>query len=287
LSDKLGNTVASYWSLGNAPPLASKDHTQALVLGVITGSDDHVDDVIKTLSPEFTRDNATVSVAVGGRAEVFRQVGETIKSDLSRAESIALPITLILLVIVFGSLIGPPLLNVLSASSRSRPVPRAVRRGVGHRRRYSPTLTTALVRAATTTASSSSRSEELHNGLEPNDAVVRTVALRPHGGGQRADGRGVAHRVVAVPARASARSVRRHRGRCSPHSARSSLPRCRGARHQGELGAHLPHREPKPVGEGVWHRAATTVMRRPIPIATAVILLLLVLDPLPAAGDRL
>src|SRR5207344_1040182 len=37
------------------------------------------------------------------------------------------------------------------------------------------------------------------------------------------------------------------------------------------------HREPKPVGEGVWHRVAMTVMRRPIPIATAVILLLVVL----------
>ena len=37
------------------------------------------------------------------------------------------------------------------------------------------------------------------------------------------------------------------------------------------------HREPKPVGEGVWHRIATTVMRRPIPIATAVIVLLVLL----------
>ncbi|MGZ8283364.1 MAG: hypothetical protein ACXWUN_10505, partial [Allosphingosinicella sp.] len=50
------------------------------------------------LSPELTRDNDTVSVTVGGRAEVFRQVGETIQEDLARAESIALPITLILLV---------------------------------------------------------------------------------------------------------------------------------------------------------------------------------------------
>ena len=83
LTAELGNSVASYWSLGNAPPLASRDQRQALVLGVITGSDDHVDDVIKTLSPEFTRNNATVTVAVGGRAEVFRQVGETIKSDLA------------------------------------------------------------------------------------------------------------------------------------------------------------------------------------------------------------
>jgi RND superfamily putative drug exporter len=75
LTDRLVNTVASYWSLGSAPPLASKNHRQALVLGVIAGSDDHVDDVIKTISPEFTRDNSTVNVAVGGRAEIDQWSG--------------------------------------------------------------------------------------------------------------------------------------------------------------------------------------------------------------------
>src|SRR5205807_862169 len=38
------------------------------------------------------------------------------------------------------------------------------------------------------------------------------------------------------------------------------------------------NRRPRPpVGEGFWHRAATTVMRRPVPIATVVIVVLLVL----------
>src|SRR5262249_23562093 len=57
--------VASYWSLGNAPPLKSNDGRQALVLAAIPGSDDHVNDVIKVVSPRFTHDNATVRVAVG------------------------------------------------------------------------------------------------------------------------------------------------------------------------------------------------------------------------------
>ena len=57
--------VASYWSLDNAAPLESKDGRQALVLGVIAGSDDHVNDVAKVLSPKFTRDDAVVRVAVG------------------------------------------------------------------------------------------------------------------------------------------------------------------------------------------------------------------------------
>ena len=37
------------------------------------------------------------------------------------------------------------------------------------------------------------------------------------------------------------------------------------------------HRPPKEVGEGFWHRLAMTVMRRPLPIATAIVLVLVVL----------
>ena len=285
LSDKLGNTVASYWSLGNAAPLASKDHTQALVLGVITGGDDHVDDVIKVLSPQFTRDNATVSVAVGGRAEVFRQVGETIKSDLSRAESIALPITLVLLVIVFGSLIaaGLPLLVGIVAIAGSFLVLYGVA-SVTDVSVYSLNLTTALGLGLAIDYSLfivSRFREELHNGLEPNDAVVRTVATA---------GRTVAGSALTVAVSLTALWL-------------FPLAFLRSFAYAGiavailaALGAVvvLPamlavlgtkvnsvrifrHREPKPVGEGVWHRVATTVMRRPIPIATVVILLLLLL----------
>src|SRR5262249_10738206 len=39
----------------------------------------------------------------------------------------------------------------------------------------------------------------------------------------------------------------------------------------------LLRRDPKPVGEGVWHRIAMFVMRRPVPVAVAVIALLVLL----------
>jgi RND superfamily putative drug exporter len=39
----------------------------------------------------------------------------------------------------------------------------------------------------------------------------------------------------------------------------------------------LRRRPPKPIGEGVWHRVATFVMRRPVPIVTVVIVALLFL----------
>src|SRR5205823_2360094 len=70
------------------------------------GTDDHVHDVVTKLSPKYSVQDGQLSVKVGGRAEVFRQVNTQIRSDLARAESIAIPVTLFLLIIVFGSLIA-------------------------------------------------------------------------------------------------------------------------------------------------------------------------------------
>ena len=67
-------------------PLASRDGTEALVLGVIPGTDDHVHDVVTKLSPKYTRLGGELTVTVGGRAEVFRQVNTQIRTDLARAD---------------------------------------------------------------------------------------------------------------------------------------------------------------------------------------------------------
>src|SRR5215210_7818942 len=102
--------AASYWTLGSPPPLRSSDNRQALVLATIAGDDDEVAERIKDLSPRYTRpDGTVVSVAVGGFAEVFRQVSTQIEHDLVRAEMISLPIILILLVLVFGSVVAASL----------------------------------------------------------------------------------------------------------------------------------------------------------------------------------
>src|SRR5437588_636962 len=83
----IGQAV-SYWTLGSPPPLRSRDGRQALVLARINGTDDQVRDRIKQLSPALTRHDAVVTVGVGGFAEVFRQVGTQIESDLRTAEAI-------------------------------------------------------------------------------------------------------------------------------------------------------------------------------------------------------
>jgi putative drug exporter of the RND superfamily len=102
--------VASYWSL-QAPPLKSTNGGEALVLARIVGNENDVRAIIEELAPRFTRTNATsaITVTVTGEAETFRQIGSTIEDDLKRAELIALPITLLLLILVFRGLIAASL----------------------------------------------------------------------------------------------------------------------------------------------------------------------------------
>jgi RND superfamily putative drug exporter len=277
--------VASYWSLQNAPPLKSRGGHQALVLGVISGSDSQVADRIGAISEHFTRDGTAVRVAVGGRAEVNRQVNDQIQSDLPRAEGIAFPITLILLVVVFGSLVaaGLPLLVGVVAIAGSFLALYAIS-SVTEVSVYSLNLTTAMGLGLAIDYSLfivSRYREELHDGRGIEDAVVRTVQTA----GRTVLGsaltvavalgalllfplsflRSFAYAGIAVSLLAAAGAV-------------IALPALLSALgHRVDSLRIFRHREPKPVGEGVWHRIAMLVMRRPIPIATAVIALLVIL----------
>ncbi|HVF31544.1 MAG TPA: MMPL family transporter [Acidimicrobiales bacterium] len=109
--------AVSYWTLGSAPPLKSRQGHQAIVLARIAGDEDEVGERIAELSPLLPRDGDVLDVGVGGFAEVFRQVGTTIEEDLAKAEGVALPITLLLLVVVFGSVVAaglPVAIGVIS-----------------------------------------------------------------------------------------------------------------------------------------------------------------------------
>ena len=71
--------------------------------------DDRVDDWIEENGPRYVRDDGAVAVEPGGSAAVFHEVGTTIEEDLLTAEMIALPITLVLLVVIFGSVVAATL----------------------------------------------------------------------------------------------------------------------------------------------------------------------------------
>ena len=97
--------VVSYWSLGSPPSMRSTDGTRALVLLRFPGSEGshERDTLISSVIDRF--DGAAVGpldVAVGGRDAVFDRLATVVEADLAKAEAIAIPLTLILLVLVFG-----------------------------------------------------------------------------------------------------------------------------------------------------------------------------------------
>jgi RND superfamily putative drug exporter len=104
--------VVSYWSLGRVAPLRSTDGRAAIVVARLAGDEDAVMAASERLQEELGERAGPLTLGYSGRGPVFSAVSSNIEGDLSTAETIAVPITLLLLVIVFGGLVaaGLPLL---------------------------------------------------------------------------------------------------------------------------------------------------------------------------------
>ncbi len=104
--------VLSYWSLGRVAPLRSTDGRSAIVVARLAGDEDAVMTASERLQEELGDRFDVLSLGYSGRGPVFSAVSSNIEGDLATAESVAVPITLLLLVIVFGGLVaaGLPLL---------------------------------------------------------------------------------------------------------------------------------------------------------------------------------
>jgi len=292
--------VVSYWSEGNAPPLRNDDGSRALVVARVVGNDDQVEDRVTELAPRYEHwagtadvDAAAVDVELGGFAEVFHEVGETIEEDLVRAETIALPITLVLLILVFGSVVAASLPLVIGVMSIV---------GTFFVLRVLATLTDVSIYALNLTTALglglaidyslfvvSRYREELREGYAPRVAVSRTV---------RTAGRTVAFSALTVAASLCATLVFPIAFLRSFAYAGVAVAVLAGLFSVVVLPAILVllghrvnaltlwRRSVTPPEEGFWHRVATVVMRRPIPVATAVVAFLLVLGA-PFLGLRL
>jgi putative drug exporter of the RND superfamily len=276
--------TASYWSLGSPPPLRSADGRGALALARIDGNDDQVINRVKDLAPKFTQENAVVSVRVGGYAQVFNQVGTQIRSDLERSEAITLPIVILLLIIVFGSVVaaGLPLGVGVVAVIGTFLVLRIIA-ALTHVSIYSLNLTTAMGLGLAIDYSLfvvSRYREELRAGRDTETAVVRTVETA---------GRTVLFSALTVAASLCALLVfplyflRSFAYAGIPVVALAAagavvvLPAALATLGPRVDKWVLWHHQPKPVGEGGWHRVAMAVMRRPVAFGVGVVTILVVL----------
>jgi RND superfamily putative drug exporter len=285
--------VASYWTEG-AAPLRSSDRRQALVLARITGDETALDDRAGALVGAYERDGDPIRVQVGGQLRVFHDVNTQIESDLAKAEGIAVPITLVLLVLVFASAVAAMLpLAVGGFAIVGTLLVLRVLAELTDVSIYALNLTTALGLGLAIDYSLfivSRYREELRHGREPADALVVTMQTA---------GRTVLFSAFTVAAALLALLVfplyfLRSFGYAgiavvalAALGALVVLPtllallgrRIDRFRMPSLLAAASKHRRRRPVAvrEGGWHRLATLVMRRPLPIATLVVAFLLLL----------
>ncbi|KQX82719.1 MMPL family transporter [Streptomyces sp. Root1310] len=100
--------VGSYWQAdaGASSALRAEDGHEALIAARITGDEKTMGETLDRIAPALRGTHGPVEVKLGGGVAVRHEMQTIIQEDLTRAEMIALPITLVLLVMVFGSAIA-------------------------------------------------------------------------------------------------------------------------------------------------------------------------------------
>ena len=282
--------VLSYWSIGSLPPFRSPDADRALAAVWLMGDDDARDKAFTALRPRYEGDQGAVSVGFAGKTTILADIGATAEHDLARAEMIALPIMLVLLVLFFRSVVAAmlPLAVGLMAILGTFVVLTALA-SVTDVSVFSISLTTALGLGLAIDYSLfivSRFREELHAGASVDDAVVRTVDTA---------GRTVAFSALIVAVSLAALLIFPLyflRSFAYAGIAVVLLAALASVVSLPALLAVLGHRvnalaigrpPAASTGTGPWHRVATMVMRRPIGVATAAVAFLLVLG-LPFLG---
>jgi putative drug exporter of the RND superfamily len=106
--------VANVTSAWTAPPqaaaeLTSRDGKSGLIVAGITGGENDAQKYAQTLADEVVHDRDGVTVRAGGVAMVYAQINTQTQRDLLLMESIAIPLSFLVLVWVFGGLIAAAL----------------------------------------------------------------------------------------------------------------------------------------------------------------------------------
>ncbi len=205
LASKLGKDprltrVTSYWTTQN-PGLRSKDSSDALILTRVAGNDTQAAKTATALLADYAHlNNSVVTVRIGGA--LGTDITTQVTKDLAVAESIAVPLTLLLLILAFGSLVAAllplsvGLLAILATFAELDLLTRVTSVSV-----FAINLTTALglgLGIDYALLMVSRFREELASGADVGEAVARTVATA---------GRTIAFSALTVAAALSAMLV--------------------------------------------------------------------------------
>ena len=296
---KASPQVAQVTSAWTAPPpvvpgLISKDGKTGLVVAGITGGESDAQKYAKSLTDQLVHDRDGVTVRAGGEAMIYVQINEQSEKDLLTMESIAIPLSFIVLVWVFGGLLAAALPLAVGgfAILGSMAVLRAIT-FVTDVSIFAMNLTVAMGLALAidyTLLIISRYRDELADGADRDRALVRTMATA---------GRTVmfsaltvalsmvammifpmyflksfAYAGIAVVAFAAAAAI------VVAPAAIVLLGDRLDTLDVRKLGRRIfgrPEPVRKPIEQTFWYRSTKFVMRRAIPIGIAIIALLLVL----------
>ncbi|GHO90059.1 membrane protein [Reticulibacter mediterranei] len=274
----------SYWTSASAPTLRSRDGTQALVLARVSGNTTEARNRIGALAPRFIRDDAMMSVKVGGDDAVLQQSGLQSQQDLIRSESITLPILLVLLFFAFRSPLAtilPLLMSILAITGTLLTLRVIV--SFTQVSNFTLNMATALGLGLGVDYSLfivSRFREEVRSGKEVQAAVVRAVETAGRIIAFSALTFGVSLAALLVSPNFFLRSFA-YAGMAvivvGAVCALLTLPAVLAI-----LGHHIDRwtiGEQRIIAneEGFWHRTALFVMRFPVPVSVVVLALLVIL----------
>ncbi|MDL9938445.1 MMPL family transporter [Gordonia sp. ABSL1-1] len=109
-TDYVQQPILSYWTTPQlATSLVSSDRTSALIIVGLAGGEDKAPAHAEELADRFAGERSGVTIRVGGEGAVYSQVNEQTSRDLAIAEGIAIPISFLVLIVVFGGVVAASL----------------------------------------------------------------------------------------------------------------------------------------------------------------------------------
>lgn len=111
-------TVSSYWGPGKSELLRSNDGTKALIVAHVEGDEREFSAAARHLIATYRdTERGPLKLELGGEAVSYDDVTDQLNHDLAISEAIALPVILLLMTLVFGSLVAAGLPLVIGMLS--------------------------------------------------------------------------------------------------------------------------------------------------------------------------
>jgi trehalose monomycolate/heme transporter len=278
-------SFATYWSTGSPQFISTSGRETYAVLEMAGRTDDARQQSYDAIKGALSAPGLTTQV--GGPVPTYEAISKEVTSDIGRAEAFSLPVLLILMLVIFGSLAAASLpvtiggIAILGSFTALRLLTLATTVST-----YSINITTILGLGLGIDYGLfmvSRFREELHRQGSVDDAVARTVATA---------GRTVAVSGITVSLALASLTLfpitfLRSMGyggvatvvvdMLAALIVLPALLAVLGPRVNALRVRKSVHRAPRPDGQGAWYRLASSVMRRPVLYAVPIVAVLLFL----------